>query len=1594
MRLHVLTTILALLVLSWSPIALAQGTTRLRLDRGDVSGLEMSIEGVTDVAPGSTFRLLFTLYEVVGQRDLRSAAGASLRVLASFRRDRPVAEVETDAFGRAQVAVEVPADQERDIDVVIEAVSASRIRRRFQLEVNTLAPRRIALVAPREEVAPGELVQVVGQVTSAASGRPLGGQDVFVSVADDRGRLHVADRRFRTDALGLFSPSITAPDEVGTLWVRAWLEDHEAEAMQVVAVTPVARPDLVVLAVPERQVAAPGDAVAVEVVVRAPDGRPVAGAVVQGLRPPSREGSGDRDRTTARTDELGRARLLWEPEPGAGAGDPQDVESEVTAVRPGHGRGSALARVRLARHRFYVGVTPEGGGLVPGVPGRVFIHVVGADGRDAEPGQVVSLRSARLGNADGVVGQNGVVALDVRAPDTGGSAMTDRCGGGGAAAATVTVGNDTELDVCVPLDLDGTVRVRVSPLVARAGSDVTVDLERAAAVRSAPVVLTLLGRETDNLVPIHQQVVPAGVREVVLRVPEHTAGELLVRARPLFGPDLREVRGGTALVIVVPPGSFSLRAMLSDRLEARIEPVVENGGPGALRGLVTLVPHDETPEARLREAFPGALPAGGIEPSDRLGAELAARTPRDLAAPAVLRAGEAVDSAGPEGPAAEGILRDPWRARARFFSGRLALIIRAIEDFVASAVPERLDDVADRRRGRWTFNRELLDAVAESHTLGSEGARGLGGLPMSIEDLEALDPELTFDSVARRITRHRILRALLALRQLVRRRDLDLSWATRGDPAGWIAQLVGQSHGQGEPNIELHDLLDGWGRPFALRPAPGARPRFDRLVPVPGYELVSAGPDGRSGTADDIFDPTARVLRSGGVYAEAVGEDELLARLGGVELGRATARGLADILDVPLRDAPEPASGPPGEVDALPRPIPAPDDAVERTWIPAPPLVRRAPFIDLPASGASVPVTTGSEPRRYRAVVLAWSAAGGFSWTGLDVRGGVPLLLDAAIPARIGSGERVVVPVSLTSLPGGPVEVDLELSVRGDVDARLGDGSRSAERIRLGPDGTVATTLMLSADTPGRATVRLVARPVGEAASITVEREIGVDDGALLRSQVATTVLDRPRAGIRIDLPRDALDPRGEVVVIAPSALDRDPAAAWLAAADPALLAWFHAVRGAEVPERLRSATGRVTDDTGWVEGQVPELSTACAVVSVRGTGGGAPMTSLIHALNEWADAELGSEREEEEDTSAPLRRAASVLTATASGASGIGLERDDELSSLVDRLRRAVRTSLREHRGDPGLMARAAAALLLVDPGEARGRAMLDIARASLAPGLRGGSVVRATGEPYAGAEEVSATAALAIAARQVGDEALARELAMGLAARAHVAFEVGGEPAFWLLAAGAYGVFGVGDLDEVMIESGGASRVVRLDDGLARAPIDLPRAGRDAMVLLSSPSRPDDLLPLVRTSVRYGRRADALESGPLRATVEGDTGALGDTAALEITVVNVSSRPVDAPVLLVALPATGVIDAGARRAMQLADPVLRVDEPDARGVVRIGLARIAPDEQVVVPLPVRWIASGGTSGLSVAAFAGDRPWELSVALPRRVDVGPRVDR
>ncbi|MBK6812580.1 MAG: hypothetical protein IPG81_27585 [Sandaracinaceae bacterium] len=61
--------------------------------------------------------------------------------------------------------------------------------------------------------------------------------------------------------------------------------------------------------------------------------------------------------------------------------------------------------------------------------------------------------------------------------------------------------------------------------------------------------------------------------------------------------------------------------------------------------------------------------------------------------------------------------------------------------------------------------------------------------------------------------------------------------------------------------------VDGWGRPFVLSPT--TRAALHAAQPVAGYELSSAGPDGRAGNGDDLVDSdraraaVGRPLRAG-----------------------------------------------------------------------------------------------------------------------------------------------------------------------------------------------------------------------------------------------------------------------------------------------------------------------------------------------------------------------------------------------------------------------------------------------------------------------------------------------------------------------------------------------------------------------------------------------------------------------------------------------------------------------------------------------------------------------------------------------------------
>ena len=68
-------------------------------------------------------------------------------------------------------------------------------------------------------------------------------------------------------------------------------------------------------------------------------------------------------------------------------------------------------------------------------------------------------------------------------------------------------------------------------------------------------------------------------------------------------------------------------------------------------------------------------------------------------------------------------------------------------------------------------------------------------------------------------------------------------------------------------------LLDPWGGTISFLRSNGPRVPF---LSVRGFTLHAPGPDGAAGTADDVSDPFARVLKSGTPYAVALGEDRIV----------------------------------------------------------------------------------------------------------------------------------------------------------------------------------------------------------------------------------------------------------------------------------------------------------------------------------------------------------------------------------------------------------------------------------------------------------------------------------------------------------------------------------------------------------------------------------------------------------------------------------------------------------------------------------------------------------------------------------------------
>jgi hypothetical protein len=850
---------------------------------GRRTGFELALHGALVGRPGRAMVLRGTAYEVIGLATLRALPRAVVRIFErdaqGHREEQALGEVTTEEGGRFAVSV---SPRTRGIDVVVREGQGERS---WSFDVQMQPEARYELFTDRILYEPGEAIQGWLRALDATSAATLSGRTIEWSIGGEGGVARLGQARTRTSDAGVGTVRVeipaSAPD--GTVPIVAMVDGVRTVTSVRIGRRTVER--LMALVTIDRRVVSPGAAVTGRVQVSTPSGTPVAFASIE-------LSTGIRGATPMQmqTDRDGVATFSL----NAPAFTEQEVSVVSVFVRVRHaayGAITASESFTVARVPYQVEVVAATGAIAPEVTGTVYLTLTTPAGRPAPAGTPVTITGPALrgGRARGTTDRHGIVVFETRLPRNAATFHgSGKCADHRATSLGVVVEGQVPLDTtaCVPVATGATVVPRVLQPTVTAGGRIEVALERASFARGRSVAVDLLhAAPRASRTMIASAVAGPSEGRVSVTLPREYVGPLWVRARPIGAEGSDEGVGAIDAVLVRPAQVFSLsmtadRPMFHVRETARLTLRSPEGLEGAHVALLTrdLAAHGGERNFAL-SWLGGAVDAAVADPStpdaDRLvRSALAAMVTMDarpaIAEPLVAPRGPQEEERSQDGQR-EGDLRDPYVLRDELVRRGIADVMRALESAVESSLenPEARDVVAAGRRG---FAPTAVHALIARGELERDTASTLGGDEMTVAMLEATDPSFSFERVARRVARKRLVSLLATLGRFA-----EQSPAARTEPIErWLSRIGGA-----DPSV----LRDPWGGTFTLRRVEPGREPVAVHARLSGWELLSPGPDRVAGTADDVRDPFARGVPEGTPYAIASGEDSLMASLASIDVG-------------------------------------------------------------------------------------------------------------------------------------------------------------------------------------------------------------------------------------------------------------------------------------------------------------------------------------------------------------------------------------------------------------------------------------------------------------------------------------------------------------------------------------------------------------------------------------------------------------------------------------------------------------------------------------------------------------------------------------
>jgi len=1656
------------------------------------TGLELMLSGPQEALLGRTARFRGTAYEVRGLATLVALPGAKVRARYATDAADVAAQAHTEvivgADGRFVIEVPVPVSAHGGSRIDFE-VSHSADARSFSQAIALHSPILLDVFADRVLYEPGETVRVWTRVLDATSRAPLVGARTHVMIAE----LDGATRDVVTAASGVVVTTFEIPESApegerfGSVSIAGGGASQQVRNFQFrVGRRSVERLLADIEITPDAP--APEAPVMITVRVRTASGAPVRGAAVT----LDVAGTGQLRGTT---DADGIARIGTRAP--AFLPDATGWVSVVgNAVHPGHGARALRSGFAIAQPQtLEIGATVPAGGIVPEVDQELWVSLLDAAGNPPTTPEPVTVAgpAVRGGSFRGTTDAFGLVAVPIRLP-AGAASMHEgatACSGSVATSLDVTVEGEVPrvARLCLAVSRASLLGVRVLRPAVSPGERLEIVIARRPSVAQRPVVVELtswLGGLPEVLV---SRVIGAREVRVTLDVPAQRLGPMQVRARPLGVPGAAEGAGGVDWVMVRPAKpSFVTLALDRDvypvRGTARLTVSTTAGAP---RGWVAVLARDLAAHAGewqfqrtfLDAAFDRALLDPAQPGAERLiRAALAAGADAD---PAPNTAGPLLDALGQRAESDEveparqrGDLRDPEAEAVELTRRGIGELMNAVEmaleEALASGGSSRDDadergerDERDERdegdedraasdasgldalvigRGRARrFREELLeDAVGED-------AVTLGGGAAKTSMLTEVDESFTFESVARRVARRRLVRLLASVAAYLdpgENRESAVH-AAPGEPADrWLSRMVQRGL------IEASQLRDPWGGHFAMRRA--ARPAVALGVAAASWELASPGPDGVLGNADDVRDPFARAVTAGTPYSVASGEDTLMAALAALAPGAEVLAAIAVAYTRLGEAAREEARGDAAAAGASEfygtgrggggsgegtiglgsiglighgygggsgsgsgygrgglgsRSTRAPSVRTGSASVNAgggrgrlSSLVRRrfpatlAFLGDVPldASGTTiVPLTLADAVTSYRVEAVVWDEAG-WSWSeSVDLRVDQDIVVDAPVPQFGVVGDRVRLPVRVGNRTRTPIRGVASAAVSG----ALGASVHESGMVEVPAGDAIETLVELALGRAGDGVVTVsVRRENGEAVD-AVERPLTVlTDTRRLRD--SREALGRGTTTTTLEVPARAT-PRGTPTVHVATG---DAVFATVSVEDPEWTAWAVATAGADAEAHpihrdvaLALLNGgialRGAVDAARVARALGALWRSRALPDSLAAEGLAALTAA--ALRTEAQTPRGGDP-------VSVATLASVLLGLAPAARALDARpalRGD-LARLVTELRTRLESRATAEGHAPELWAAAAAALALARPDDMpRSRRVDELLRRCRRSVVHVGpdAWLHATGDFGYRRGAAMTSALLAVAEARAGDRDLAFALVRTLRAAAIDDAESG------LGARLGADERALAGLAAALIAAGGRPGRVR---PARQATVNID--GREQRVTLAAGvgtvdapelARPgahrvivttsSDVIVLARVDIEVGVPWDVppREHGPVTLTLDGELGERDTRAELLLEVRSRVPRLVAQLIIELDLPAGAELDEAARAALAM----FTVRSPIVAGrTLTLRLRPLRPGGVVKLPIGLRWSVAGALRGLGVSAYASDSPHAATVLRSRAV--------